>query len=237
MKLFTQKQQKQLIAHGMMHDENKDVAPVVKWFTPDANATWLITEIDPDDPDIAFGLCDLGMGTPELGSVRMSEILDVRGSLGLTVERDLQFEAAFPISVYAKVARAKGYIESNSTLVEIVLDELSEAEEQALQQDIRLFLDKEVKRNLSDLIQEIQQATGNLFDYFPKLYYRVNQVGEMQEVTEHLEVTPWLAGQLRQHDEAVIMDFFGMSIWCRVTHGQDIHMDAVIRTIYHEQFG
>ena len=41
--------------------------PVVKLFTPDVNATWLLTELDPEDPDISFGLCDLGVGCPELG--------------------------------------------------------------------------------------------------------------------------------------------------------------------------
>ncbi|WP_439331030.1 DUF2958 domain-containing protein [Mesorhizobium carmichaelinearum] len=34
---------------------------MVKLFTRDAGATWLLTEIDPDDPDHAFGLCDLGL--------------------------------------------------------------------------------------------------------------------------------------------------------------------------------
>lgn len=43
-----------------------DPFPVVKLFTPDAGATWLLTELDPDDHDIAFGLCDLGLGYPEL---------------------------------------------------------------------------------------------------------------------------------------------------------------------------
>ncbi len=41
-----------------------DFRPVVKLFTPDANCTWLLSEIDPDNPDIAFGLCDLGMVLP-----------------------------------------------------------------------------------------------------------------------------------------------------------------------------
>jgi Protein of unknown function (DUF2958) len=39
-----------------------DFPPVVKLFTLDGGATWLITEINSDEPDIAFGLCDLGMG-------------------------------------------------------------------------------------------------------------------------------------------------------------------------------
>jgi len=29
-----------------------DFYPVVKLFTPDANATWLLTEIDPEEEDI-----------------------------------------------------------------------------------------------------------------------------------------------------------------------------------------
>jgi len=34
-----------------------DPLPVVKLFTPDADATWLLTEIDPEAQDVAFGLC------------------------------------------------------------------------------------------------------------------------------------------------------------------------------------
>lgn len=38
-------------------DEAQDPHPLIKLFTPDAGATWLLTEVDPDDPDRAFGLC------------------------------------------------------------------------------------------------------------------------------------------------------------------------------------
>ena len=54
--------------------------------------------------------CDLGMGCPELGSVRLSEIGAVRGALGLPVERDLFFEAATPLSRYAADALKLGMI-------------------------------------------------------------------------------------------------------------------------------
>jgi hypothetical protein len=93
------------------HDEI-DFHPVVKLFTPDAGCTWLLTEIDPEDPDIAFGLCDLGMGFPELGSVSLSEIAAVRGKLGLPVERDLYFEADKPLSAYAAEAASSGHIKA-----------------------------------------------------------------------------------------------------------------------------
>lgn len=70
-----------------------DPAPIVKLFTPDAGATWLLAWTEPDEPDIAFGLCDLGLSFSELGSVRLSDILALRGHLGLPVERDLAFRA------------------------------------------------------------------------------------------------------------------------------------------------
>ena len=89
-----------------------DFEPVVKLFTPDAACTWLIAEIDPDDHDIAFGLCDLGMGCPELGSVSISELSAVRGKLGLAVERDLWFRADKTLSAYAAEAHRLGYIKA-----------------------------------------------------------------------------------------------------------------------------
>ena len=81
-----------------------DFQPVVKLFAPGAGCTWLLTEIDPDHTDVAFGLYCLGKGHPTLGSVRLSEIAAVRGNLGLSVERDLWFEADKPLSAYAKEA-------------------------------------------------------------------------------------------------------------------------------------
>jgi hypothetical protein len=35
---------------------------VVKLFYQWRAATWLLSELDTEDPNIAFGLCDLGMG-------------------------------------------------------------------------------------------------------------------------------------------------------------------------------
>jgi len=84
--------------------------PVVKLFTPDGGATWLLSETDPEDADIAFGLCDLGLGYPELGSVRLSVLMAHRGRLGLPIERDLHFKANAPLSIYAERAREAGGI-------------------------------------------------------------------------------------------------------------------------------
>jgi hypothetical protein len=86
-------------------EDEIDFWPVVKLFTPDAQCTWLLTEIDPRHPQIAFGLCDLGLGFPELGDVSLDELATVRGRLGLRIERDRHWTACGPLSAYAAAAR------------------------------------------------------------------------------------------------------------------------------------
>ncbi len=117
MKLFTEEQHKKLLANGATNRDRQakglnelDLMPVVKLFTPDGGATWLLTEINPDEPDIAFGLCDLGMQCPELGYVSITELSEVRGRLGLHIERDLHFSASKTLSAYADEAQKKGCI-------------------------------------------------------------------------------------------------------------------------------
>lgn len=117
MKLLTLEIRRRLFVNGRIRLKlaqtgmaEADFFPVVKLFTPDANCTWLLTELDPEDPDIAFGLCDLGMGCPELGNVSLSEIASARGPLGLSVERDLHFTPVKPISAYTDEAFAAGRI-------------------------------------------------------------------------------------------------------------------------------
>lgn len=116
MQLLTQDLRDQLLANGRQQQplrgtkDEIDFVPVVKLFTPDAGATWLLTEIDPDDPDVAFGLCDLGVGFPELGNVSLAELAEVRGRLGLPVERDLHFRPDRTLSAYADMARRNGAI-------------------------------------------------------------------------------------------------------------------------------
>ena len=116
MKLLLKAQQARLLANGKAqadaqnNGQGLDFQPVVKLFTPDASATWLLSEIDPDNPRIAFGLCDLGAGFPELGSVSLDELEAVRGALGLPVERDRHFTAKMTLREYADKAHEAGRI-------------------------------------------------------------------------------------------------------------------------------
>lgn len=110
--LLTQELRDQLLQNGAKTaaGEECDFKPIVKLFMPDGDATWLISEIDTEDPDLAFGLCDLGLGYPELGYVRLSDLAMLRGRMGLPIERDLHFQAERTIAEYARLAAAEGRI-------------------------------------------------------------------------------------------------------------------------------
>lgn len=93
-----------------------DHVPVVKLFNPLGPATWLVCEIE-SDGDTLYGLADLGFGCPELGSFSLAEITSVRLPFGMGIERDILFEGAFPISVYAEAARLAGSITESERLL------------------------------------------------------------------------------------------------------------------------
>lgn len=128
--LITPEQRQRLIENGSAARE-MDHVPVVKLFCPWNAATWLITEMMPKDPDILFGLCDLGMGFPELGYVLLSELEAIRGPLGLTVERDLDFTPKHPLSVYTIAADRRGAINDE----EAALNQVAALREEGRRQD------------------------------------------------------------------------------------------------------
>ena len=107
--LITSTQRKQLLKNGteIKNNPNLNLSPVVKLFTPDAGCTWLLASIDPDRPDIAFGLCDLGMEFPELGDVSLNDIAKIRGGSGLPVEQDKFWKPKGTIGEYYAAARRK----------------------------------------------------------------------------------------------------------------------------------
>jgi len=114
MMLLTQDQRQRLMANGQ---NRGDHVPIVKLFNPVGAATWLLSELE-EDGDTLFGLADLGFGCPELGSVSLSEIASLTLPLGLSIERDLHFEARFALTVYADAARIIGRITEDEARLE-----------------------------------------------------------------------------------------------------------------------
>ena len=107
MELLTADLKRQLLQNNLFRDD--DHIPVVKYFLPGTGCTWLITELERDE-DTLYGLCDLGMGEPELGYVSLTELQSVRSRMGLSVERDLHWSGKARLSAYARAARASGRI-------------------------------------------------------------------------------------------------------------------------------
>ena len=110
--LITDDERTQLLVNGEARTAAKgfDPMPVVKLFTPDAHATWLLAALDPSDGDTAWGLCDVGIGMPELGTVRLSDLASVVGPCDRPILRDRSFHPARPLSEYAHLARRNGSI-------------------------------------------------------------------------------------------------------------------------------
>ena len=116
MKLLTKPLLAQLIKNGQMQakvkgtDAEHDFVPVVKLFDPFGAGTWLLTEIEPDDHDIAWGLCDLGMGCAEFGTVSLTELQSIRMMGRPRIERDLYWQPHGRISQYIDAAQKAGRI-------------------------------------------------------------------------------------------------------------------------------
>ncbi|MBU9379016.1 DUF2958 domain-containing protein [Burkholderia gladioli] len=110
--LTTLEERAQLLANGAARaaDQTFDPLPVVRLFTPDAHAIWLLAALDPADGDTAWGLIDLGIGMPALGTVKLSELAGIVGPQQRPILRDRYFHAARPLSEYAQLAQRDGSI-------------------------------------------------------------------------------------------------------------------------------
>ena len=95
MELIT-KETEQTLPQLYSQDEVEDPICSLKFFTPDANWTWLILEgSKQEDGDWMFFSKVTSPIVPEgeLGYVTLSQLKGIRGALGLPVERDLWWEA------------------------------------------------------------------------------------------------------------------------------------------------
>lgn len=89
--------------------EEIDFQPVVKLFNPVGPGTWFLTELEPNS-SLAFGLCDLGMGEPEIGYVCLDELAGLKLLAGLGIEQDIHWTASKTLREYATESRKLGYI-------------------------------------------------------------------------------------------------------------------------------
>lgn len=110
--LVTTEQRAQLLVVGTARaaGQKAEPLPVVRLFTPDAHATWLLAALDPGDGDTAWGLIDLGLGMPALGTVKLSDLAGIVGPRQQPVMRDCYFSPARTLSEYVRLAQRDGSI-------------------------------------------------------------------------------------------------------------------------------
>ncbi|MEK6385783.1 MAG: DUF2958 domain-containing protein [Paraburkholderia tropica] len=110
--LTTADERTQLLANGAARaaGQHIDPLPVVRLFTPDAHAIWLLAALDPADGNTAWGLIDLGIGMPAMGTVKLSDLAGIVGPQQRPVLRDVYFRAARPLSEYVRLAQRDGSI-------------------------------------------------------------------------------------------------------------------------------
>lgn len=89
MKLITKALAKKIPALYSQDGLGTDATAYVKLFTPDANWTWYITEMDPETGECFGVVCG---HEREMGYFSLQELENIRGPIGLPVERDRFFD-------------------------------------------------------------------------------------------------------------------------------------------------
>jgi hypothetical protein len=109
---------KELIANSRYNASScRRLFPVVKLFSPDANAVWLFTKVLRNNFNVAYGLIDIGQGNPHLGYVDLQLLSTARGRMGLPVERDLNFAPDYDLWVYEVASSFDGVYSEDPDLL------------------------------------------------------------------------------------------------------------------------
>lgn len=114
--LFSKDQRRRLVANGkaqMKAVENNgwiDQDPIVELSIKRAGVRCLLTHVRPDDPDMAYGLVDLGSGQPTLTEVSLGWLTEFAGLLGLQVYNNPNFRVIGSLSLYYVWAKRAGRI-------------------------------------------------------------------------------------------------------------------------------
>ena len=89
MKLLTKELEAKLPPLYSQDGKGYEAIALAKFFTPDSNWSWYVTEYDPVER-VCFGLVE-GF-EKELGYFSLDELESIKGPLGLAIERDIYFE-------------------------------------------------------------------------------------------------------------------------------------------------
>jgi len=110
--LLTAEQRKQLLVNGAARndDPERDFVPLVLITVPGTHIRWLIAAIDPEEPDVAWGVGDLGLGAVEVGTVYLTQLFKPPAA-HLKVVNTPNFVGQYTTSEYARRGKLMGGLE------------------------------------------------------------------------------------------------------------------------------
>ena len=111
MAFLNDQQRSEMLANGAARARGEDIDPypVLKLYTPDAGASWVLTALDADG-DTAYGLIDIGAGFSELGTVSLSTPAGINEPNGLPVAIEPNYKARKTLSAYVADAQRDGMV-------------------------------------------------------------------------------------------------------------------------------
>ena len=112
--IITDRQRKQLIENGLPENSGKNHYPISFIEVKKVGYAILITEINSEDSDLCFGLCDYG-GTVRLTTFSISKLKEDVKSENSAFSTNFDFWGKYPIAVYARVAKEIGAVVGYST--------------------------------------------------------------------------------------------------------------------------
>jgi hypothetical protein len=109
---------KQAVADGEAKSADRPIEmPLVKLFRPGGRYRCLISRLNPDDMNMAYGLTDTGTGLPEMGPVRLDVIASWCTAIGPAIERDELFKPKRSLFLYWETWRDEALLRKASDQV------------------------------------------------------------------------------------------------------------------------
>lgn len=103
--LLSKNELNKLLDNGSTEKVTNDHIPVVKLYLPIQRCIFLLTHVDTDQPNMAFGLFDFADGgSPMICNMDLNGLEKVKLFKIFRIRKDKKFQGLFPVSVYAKAA-------------------------------------------------------------------------------------------------------------------------------------
>lgn len=83
---------RRLLRQGFADFQSVEAIPLLRLFDKFGGGSWLISALNPGDPLLAWGLCDAGTGSPEIGAIDLEELYLLWQRDGGRIVRDSAFD-------------------------------------------------------------------------------------------------------------------------------------------------